>query len=108
LVASTPLINVAKAQIHLKFGDGVVEAESLFLQAVGEADAVGLPRVKLMGYTQLARLAAQTGKVREAHDRLAAHYASLSEGFERAPAREAKAALDELTELLDDMEQSAS
>ena len=43
----------------------------------------------------------RTGKLREAHDRLAHHYACLTEGFDRGPAREAKAALDELAARLD-------
>jgi hypothetical protein len=37
----------------------------------------------------------------QAHDRLAGHYARLSEGLDRGPAREAKAALDELAARLD-------
>jgi hypothetical protein len=36
----------------------------------------------------------------EAHDRLAHHDSRLTEGFDRSPAREAKAALDELAALL--------
>jgi hypothetical protein len=40
-------------------------------------------------------------KLREAHDRLASCYARLTEGQGRGPAREAKAALDELAARLD-------
>ena len=43
----------------------------------------------------------RTGKLREAHDRLAHHYGRLTEGLERGPAREARAALDELAARLD-------
>ncbi len=96
LLLQAPFIPFAKARIHLQFGDGLVAAESLFLQAVREGDAVGLHGLTLIAGTHLARLAPHTGKIREAHDRLAASYARLTEGFDRPPAREAKAALDEL------------
>ena len=43
----------------------------------------------------------QTGKLSEAHDRLASHYARLTEGLDHGPAREAKAVLDELAETLE-------
>jgi hypothetical protein len=58
-------------------------------------------QAQLTTSTHLARLAPRTGKLREAHDRLARCYARLSEGQGRAPAREAKAALDELAARLD-------
>jgi tetratricopeptide (TPR) repeat protein len=101
LVGTTPLVPAAKARILLELGGEPAEAETLFLEALGEADSVGLLWFGLITATRLARLAPHTGKVREAHDRLAARYASLREGFDRAPAREAKAALEELAAQLD-------
>ena len=50
--------------------------------------------------TPSVALPLRIGKVREARDRLADHYAQLTEGFDHAPALEAKAALDELAALL--------
>jgi hypothetical protein len=90
----------ADALIHLEFGDGLPEVENLLLQAVGHADHFEAHGRGLRISTHLARIAPQTGKVREARDRLADHYAQLTEGFDRAPALEAKAALDELAALL--------
>jgi hypothetical protein len=68
----------------------------LLLDALEVAGAEDGLQWELIISTHLARLAPRTGKLREAHDRLAHHYGRLTEGFERAPAREAKAALDEL------------
>jgi tetratricopeptide (TPR) repeat protein len=101
LVGATALVTAAEARLHLELGGEPAEAETLFLQALGEADSFGLLWFGLITATRLARLAPHTGKAREAHDRLAARYASLREGFDRAPAREAKAALEELAALLD-------
>ena len=72
-----------------------------FLEALEAADAADNRLMKLIISTHLARLALRTGKLREAHDRLASAYTRLTEGFDRGPAREAKAALDELAALLD-------
>lgn len=108
LVASTPRVTATKARIHLEFGGEPAEAESLFLQALGETDSVGLLWFGLITATHLTSLAPHTGKLREAHDRLAARYASLSEGFDRTPAREAKAALEELAALFDGETQGPS
>jgi predicted ATPase len=94
-------ITFANALIHLDFGDGLPEVENLLLQAVGHADTFETHCTGLRISTQLARIAPQTGRIREAHDRLATHYARLTEGLDRAPVREAKAALDELAEMLE-------
>jgi class 3 adenylate cyclase len=92
---------VARAQVHLEPGDGApAEAERWLLEALEAAGAADYLQQELIISTQLARLAPRTGKLREAHDRLAHHYGRLTEGFDRAPAREAKAALDELAALL--------
>ena len=90
----------ADALIHLEFGDGLPEVENLLLQAVGHADTFGTHWTGLRISTQLARIAPQTGKIREAHDRLAVYYEKLTEGFDRAPAREAQAMLEELAGVL--------
>jgi hypothetical protein len=73
----------------------------LLLEALEPADAADHLQMELIISTHLARLAPQTGKLREAKGRLARHYARLSEGQGRGPAREAKAALDELAARLD-------
>jgi tetratricopeptide (TPR) repeat protein len=92
---------LARAQVHLELGDGTpAEAERLLLDGLEAAGAVGDLQKELIISTHLARLAPRTGKLREAHDRLAHHYGRLTEGLDRAPAREAKAALDELAALL--------
>jgi ATP/maltotriose-dependent transcriptional regulator MalT len=88
---------IARAQVHLELGDGAPdEGERWLLEALEVADASDDLQMQLIITTHLARLAPQTGKLREAHDRLAHHYARLTEGQGRAPAREAKAALGEL------------
>jgi ATP/maltotriose-dependent transcriptional regulator MalT len=93
---------LARAQVLLELEDGTpTEAEDLLLEAVESAGSVDDLHMELVASTHLARLAPRTGKVREAHDRLAGHYARLTEGFDRRPAREAKAALDELAARLD-------
>jgi tetratricopeptide (TPR) repeat protein len=91
----------ARAQVLLELGDGApAEVERLLLEAVESAGSVDDLQAELIISTHLAHLAPQTGKLRETHDRLAGHYARLTEGFDRVPAREAKAALDELASLL--------
>jgi hypothetical protein len=92
----------ARAQVRLELGDGALaEAERWFLEALETASDANFLQAELIISTHLARLAPRTGKLREAHDRLADCYARLTEGFDRAPAREAKAALDELAARLD-------
>jgi class 3 adenylate cyclase/tetratricopeptide (TPR) repeat protein len=92
----------ARALSHLELGDGTPdEAERLLLEGVESAGTIDCLQQELILSTHLARLAPRTGKVREAHDRLAGHYARLTEGFDRGPAREAKAAIDELAEMLE-------
>jgi predicted ATPase len=92
----------ARALMHLELGDGAPDAvERLLLEALETAAALDYLQSQLIISTHLARLAPRTGKLREAHDRLAHCYARLTEGLDRAPAREAKAALDELAARLD-------
>ena len=82
-------------------GDGPEEAEPLLEQSVAECDTFESPWAGLVSSTYLAEIAPQTGKIREARERLAERYARLTEGFDRDPARKAKAALDKLAGLLD-------
>jgi predicted ATPase len=92
---------VARAQVHLELGDGApAEVERLLLEALEADSAADNLQAELIISTHLARLAPQTGNLREAHERLARCYAPLIEGLDRGPAREAKAALDELAALL--------
>jgi len=92
-----PDVCVARAQVRLELGDGApAEAERCLLEGLEAASAADNQNDELIISTHLARLAPRTGKLREAHDRLARCYARLTEGFERSYAREAKAALDEL------------
>jgi hypothetical protein len=86
----------ARAEVQLELADAPAEAERSLLEALEAAGLCDNLQWQLIISTHLARLAPQTGKLREAHDRLAHHYSRLTEGFDRAPAREAKAALDEL------------
>lgn len=96
-----PLACFARARVLLEIGDGApAEVERLLLEAVESAAAHDNVQWELIISTHLARLAPRTGKLREAQDRLAGHYARLTEGLDRGPAREAKAALDELAALL--------
>jgi hypothetical protein len=93
---------VAQAQVRLELGDGEsAEVQRLLLEALEAADAADNLQAQLIISAHLARLAPRTGKLREAHDRLARCYARLTEGQGRGPAREAKAALDELAARLD-------
>jgi class 3 adenylate cyclase/tetratricopeptide (TPR) repeat protein len=88
---------IARAQVSVELGDGApAEAERLLYEALGVASAADDVQQELIASTHLARLAHRTGKLREAHDRLAHHYGRLTGGFDRARAREARAALDEL------------
>ncbi len=97
-----PYVCFARARVLLELGDGApAEAERLLLEAVESASSLDILQWELIISTHLARLAPRTGKLREAHDRLAGHYARLTEGQGRGPAREAKAALDELAARLD-------
>ena len=70
----------------------------MLLEALEAADAADKLQAQIIISTHLARLAPQTGKLREAHDRLARCYVRLTEGRGRGPARDAKAALDELAD----------
>jgi predicted ATPase len=93
---------IARAQVRLELGDGApAEAERWLLEALEAADACDDLQTQLITSTHLARLAPRTGKLREAHGRLAHHYSRLTEGLDRGPAREAKATLDELAARLD-------
>jgi hypothetical protein len=92
----------ARARVRLELGDGgPAEAERWLLEALGAGRAADNLQWELIISSHLARLAPRTGKLREAHDRLARHYVRLTEGFDRGPAREAKATLDELAARLD-------
>jgi hypothetical protein len=93
---------IARAQVQLELGDGsLAEVERWLLEALETASGADDLQRELLISTHLARLAPRTGKLREAHDRLARCYARLTEGLDRGPAREAKAALDELAARLD-------
>jgi class 3 adenylate cyclase/tetratricopeptide (TPR) repeat protein len=92
---------LARAQVRLELEDPPAEAEHWLLEVLEAASANDDLHKQLVASTHLARLAPRTGKLREAHDRLARCYARLSEGFDRGPAREAKGALDELAARLD-------
>jgi ATP/maltotriose-dependent transcriptional regulator MalT len=93
---------IARAQVRLELGDGAhAEAERWLLEGLEAASATDNLQQELIISTHLARLAPRTGKLREAHDRLAGVYARLTEGLDRGPAREAKAALDELAAWLE-------
>jgi tetratricopeptide (TPR) repeat protein len=93
---------IARAQVQLELGDGsLAEVERWLLEALEAASGADDLQRELIISTHLARLAPRTGKLREAHDRLAHHHGRLTEGFDRGPAREAKAALDELAARLD-------
>jgi hypothetical protein len=92
----------AQARVGLELGDGApAEVEQWLLAGLEAAGAADDLQRELIISTHLARLVPRTGKLREAHDRLASCYARLTEGLDRAPAREAKAALDELAARLD-------
>ena len=94
-------ISTARALIHYEFGDEILETENLFRQAVDDADQFEMRWHGLISSTHLARIAPRTGKIREAHDRLALQLGRITEGLDRALVREARAALDELAGLLD-------
>lgn len=96
------LLTLGPGKVRLELGAGApADAEQLLLDALEAAGPADNLQWQLIISTHLARLAPRTGKLREAHDRLARCYARLTEGFDRAPAREAKAALDELAARLD-------
>jgi hypothetical protein len=88
----------ARALVVLELGPGgAAEAEALLLEALTFAGEQQRLNWELMLSIRLAALAERTGKLREAHERLAGHYALLTEGFGHGTAREAKATLDELS-----------
>jgi class 3 adenylate cyclase/tetratricopeptide (TPR) repeat protein len=92
-----PQILHARARIILELGSGDArEAEDLLLEALEGSASFGRVLAELIISTELAHLAPQTGKIREAHDRLADHYRRLTEGFDSASAKAARAALDDL------------
>jgi class 3 adenylate cyclase len=94
-------IAYARARNVLELGTGDPhEAERLLLEVIALACEQGRLSWELLASTDLARLAPQIGNSRDARDRLAGYYARLSEGLERLPALEAKAALDELDRTL--------
>ncbi len=95
------LASVGRALVELELGDGdVAVAEAHLRRADERARAVDNLNLRLTAATHLAHLAPRTGNLREAHDRLTELVAGLTEGLDRNPAREARAALDELAGML--------
>ncbi len=97
----TAWIRHTQALLCLDLGSGdPLEAEALLLEGRDLAAAGDRLNLEIQYDTQLARLAPRTGKVREAHDRLAATLARLTEGLDRDHIREARSALEDLAPLL--------
>ena len=71
-------------------------AEPAFRAALGLARRQGARTWELRAAVSLARLWADRGERRKAHDLLAPVYGWFTEGFDTADLREAKALLDEL------------
>jgi predicted ATPase len=72
------------------------EAVSWFQQAIDTARSQQAKSLELRAATSLARLWAEQGEPRKAHDLLAPVYGWFTEGFETADLKDAKALLDEL------------
>lgn len=88
-------IMLSRAQLELELGNRP-EARRLLLTAGDRADEGGFVWTEMIISTELARLAKNEDEMAAAHDRLASSYAKLRDGHGREPAREAKAALDQL------------
>ena len=83
---------------HWQFGsDAAAEAEALFRQSIGVATAQEAKLWQLRSSVSLARLCAEKGERRQAHDLLAPVHGWFTEGFDTPDLVEARALLDELT-----------
>ena len=72
------------------------ETEACFRRALGVAQGQSAKAFELRAATSLARLWADRGERRKAHDLLAPVYGWFTEGFDTADLQDAKALLDEL------------
>ena len=82
--------------MRLRQGDGGL-AEADFREAISLAQKMGAKAWELRAATSLARLLGQQGKVKEARQLLSEIYHWLTEGFDTADLKDAKALLDELS-----------
>ena len=89
------LFDIAGAEI-CKFREDFAGAEEVLLRAIEFAREQPSKGVELRAATSLAKLWQSQGKIREAHDLLAAVYDWFTEGFDIADLVEAKALLEEL------------
>jgi predicted ATPase len=78
-------------------GQHGVEAELCFERALAVADKQSARMWKLRAAAGLARLRAERGRRREAHELLAGVYDWFTEGFDTPYLKDAKALLDELS-----------
>jgi predicted ATPase len=76
--------------------DGSAEAESCYQRALAVARTQGARLWELRAAMSLARLWAEQGERRKAHDLLAPVYGWFTEGFDTADLKDAKGLLDEL------------
>jgi predicted ATPase len=89
-----------KGELLLQQSPGnTTEAESCFQQAISIAQNQSAKSWELRAATCLARLWQRQNKHQEAHDLLAPVYNWFTEGFDTADLIEAKALLDELSEV---------
>jgi predicted ATPase len=78
--------------------DNAAEAESLYQQAVLNAQEVHAPMLELRAAMGLSRLWNQQGKKEQARKVLSEAYSKITEGFTTADLKEASALLADLSE----------
>ena len=87
-----------KGELHLlEARPDVEQAEASFQHAIDIARHQQAKSRELRAATSLARLWAEQGRQREAHDLLAPVYGWFTEGFDTADLKDARALLDQLS-----------
>ena len=90
----TPAFLILKGDLLLAVSpDNAVDAESIYQNAVDDAREVGAAMIELQAAMRLSRLWQNQGRKEEARELLSAAYSKITEGFNTADMKEAKALL---------------